>query len=295
MLTTSRKSAVEITKSVSLPRLLRRRTVLERHRIFRPSAVRDVEELHEENQVAEVHERSEEDVLEGLPTVGGPAGFRLDRHHGDLDRHSGDHLDDLQRRYRHVDEPRRPEAGGADGVVRVHDGVDGVVDGHEPPSGGEELAIAVERVDHDGNVVEPVEEHERLLSNDDERRIAEFDDLRRAESEAPEPGRAVVDVLIADGVAPAVSDDAGDELAAEVVGAADAERRKRRVPEEERRSKAQRRSVLHEAPTGEDARDVEKRNQKRLRLRLVGPRATGVDVEGLLGVECVEEHRDVEY
>lgn len=86
-------------------------------------------------------------------------------HHGQPHHH----LQDLRGRDEHSAGPGHPQAGRSHCVVRVHEGVDGVVHGHEPAAAGHLVSVGEPGVDQHGDVVVPVKEDEALLPEDDER------------------------------------------------------------------------------------------------------------------------------
>lgn len=115
--------------------------------------------MAKEHEVAEVHEGTPKDV--------GDVGMALALLHPSEDQVVDDaaheHLRDLRQRDQHGKLARHSEAGGPQGVVRVHDGVHSIVHGHEPASTSYHVLVRVPRIKQYGNVVVPVEEDELLF------------------------------------------------------------------------------------------------------------------------------------
>lgn len=118
-----------------------------------------VEEVNKEQQVAEIHEPPPRDAA----YAGGAVALR----HPVVDQHTHkqthDHLSDLQAGDDHVYRARHTHTSGPQSVVGVHEGVDGEVHGHEPPTTGHHLFVAVPGINQRGHVVEPVQEQQLLL------------------------------------------------------------------------------------------------------------------------------------
>ena len=74
---------------------------------------------------------------------------------------------------------------GTEGVISVHDGVDGVVDDSEPNPRGDGIGIAVPAVDEDSDVVVPVQDHHLLLAQDNERSVKQLRELGEREQKGP--------------------------------------------------------------------------------------------------------------
>lgn len=81
------------------------------------------------------------------------------------------HLHDLGSGDHHGAEAGHAHAGRLRRVVGVHEGVDGVVHGHEPASACHLVPVGEPGVDQNGDVVVPVEEDEALLPQDNEDRV----------------------------------------------------------------------------------------------------------------------------
>ncbi len=56
---------------------------------------------------------------------------------------------------------------GTDGVIRIHDGVDAVIDDAKPDAGGYRIRVTEPAVDEDGDVVVPVKDDQLLLPQND--------------------------------------------------------------------------------------------------------------------------------
>ena len=129
--------------------------------------VRLVEEVGEEQQVAEVHERSPGDVFEAWRTVAVLHPAVNQRAH----RHPHDHLSDLSAGDNHGKWAGHAKTGGTCSVVAVHDCVHGVVHGHEPAAAGHHVFVGVPGVQQHGDVMVPVQEDQTLFPQHDEHRV----------------------------------------------------------------------------------------------------------------------------
>ena len=126
------------------------------------------EELDKEHKVAEVHEGGPHNVLHVGWTL---LALLHPRVHQVIDHTAHQHLGDLGDRDEHGELARQLKAGRPQGVVRVHDGVDQVVHGHEPSAAGHHVFVGVPGVEQHGDVVVPVEEDELLFPQDDEESV----------------------------------------------------------------------------------------------------------------------------
>lgn len=93
------------------------------------------------------------------------------RVHQVVDHTAHQHLGDLGQCDEHGELARQLEAGRPQGVVRVHDGVDQVVHGHEPSAASHHVFVGVPGVEQHGDVVVPVQEDELLFPQDDEESV----------------------------------------------------------------------------------------------------------------------------
>ena len=132
------------------------------------SEVGVVEEKGEEDQVAEVHEEAPGDVVH----VGGTAHLVLPVVHQAQHGEAHHHLQDLGGGDDHGAGAGHPPSGGPGSVVRVHEGVDHEVHGHEPAAARHLVLVGVPGVEQHGDVVVPVQEDEALLPQDDEHRVS---------------------------------------------------------------------------------------------------------------------------
>ncbi len=130
--------------------------------------VRLVEEVGEEQQVAQVHEAGPGDVV----GAGGAVSVVHPAVHQPAHRQPHGHLTDLSAGDEHGEGPRHAETGGTCGVVTVHERVHAVVHGHEPAAAGHHVFVGVPGVQQHGDVVVPVQEEQLLLPQHDERRVA---------------------------------------------------------------------------------------------------------------------------
>ena len=130
--------------------------------------VRPVEEVGEEQQVAQVHERGPGDVVE----AGRAVALLHPAVHQRAHRHPHDHLQDLSAGDEHGEGAGHAQPGGPRGVIAVHERVHAVVHGHEPAAAGHHVFVGVPGVEQHGDVVVPVQEEELLLPEHDERRVA---------------------------------------------------------------------------------------------------------------------------
>lgn len=124
-----------------------------------------VEEVGEQQQVAEVHERGPGDVVE----VGGAVSVVHPAVHQAAHRHPHNHLTDLSTGDEHGEGPRYGHAGGTSSVVAVHERVHRVVHGHEPAAASHHVFVGIPGVEQHGDVVVPVQEEQLLLPKDNER------------------------------------------------------------------------------------------------------------------------------
>ena len=159
----------------------------QRHQLFLVE-VRRVEEVGEEEEVADVHHDGIVNVLHRLLAI---VAARLHFVRLNVDEYADGHLRYLHRRDHHVDRLRYAHLYGAEGVVGVHERVHGVVHHHEPATGRRVVGVAVPHVDEHADVMVPVQEDEALLSEDDEDRVAQFVHLRHGEHVRPEADGAV--------------------------------------------------------------------------------------------------------
>lgn len=92
----------------------------------------------------------------------------------DVDGTADDHLGELQERYHHRDEAGRVELERAQRVVRVHQRVHAVIHDDEPARRGGVLGVGEPRIHQHSDVVVPVQEDQRLLTQNDEDRVAQL-------------------------------------------------------------------------------------------------------------------------
>lgn len=92
---------------------------------------------------------------------------------------------------RRIDHLWYAELHGAEGIVGVHECMDGVVHHHEPAARRSVVCVAVPHVDEHAHVMVPMQEDELLLAEDDEDCVTEFVHLRYGEHIRPEADGAV--------------------------------------------------------------------------------------------------------
>lgn len=99
------------------------------------------------------------------------------------------HLYDLEDRDDHSP-PWSPSTRG-EVVIKVHDGVDKIVDCAKEDPNGLAANVGVPRVQQDGQVMEPVQEGERLLPGYNEEGVDQLDVFRVYKQCKPQPGRTL--------------------------------------------------------------------------------------------------------
>lgn len=119
-----------------------------------------VEEVGEEEQIAGVHGRATGQVEVRL--VARQLAL-LGREDEIVDHDTHHHLEYLERGDADADKPRNGHPESLEGIVGVHEGMDDVVHDHKPATGSSMVSVAVPDIDHDTDVMVPVEENERLL------------------------------------------------------------------------------------------------------------------------------------
>jgi len=121
--------------------------------------------MSEQDEIAEIHHTTEPDV-----TVRDVAefSFRFDMIDPDVDGTSDDHLSELHAGDDHVHPAWNVEFHGFQGVVGVHERVNGVIHDDEPSTRGWVLGVAVPGVHQGGEVMVPVQEDELLFPQHDE-------------------------------------------------------------------------------------------------------------------------------
>lgn len=124
------------------------------------SQVRLVEEVTEEQQVAEVHERCPAHVVQARVAVAAlhPAVHQATDHHAHC------HLNDLGTGDEHRQWAGHPQASCPRRIVAVHEGVHSVVHSHEPATACHHVLVGVPRVEQHRDVVVPVQEEQLLLA-----------------------------------------------------------------------------------------------------------------------------------
>jgi hypothetical protein len=206
------------------------------------AAVAPKGKVEEERGVDALHEEAGDvalarDVAAKGAAGGRGGGERLLLARDRLDGHADEHLRDLERR----DEPRpaRLLAAGRQSIVGVHERVDAAVHRGEDEAGGGVRREGSPALREDGEVVEPVEEDDGALREDEEERVDEFRDLGVDEGHRPEAR--------------------GAEALHRLRGAADrrVEAVRRKVPEEVRRR-------AEEGDEGEDGEENVPRGEESL-------------------------------
>lgn len=120
-----------------------------------------VEEVEEENEVREVHEKGPLDIRVSDVTLVATRFLEV----GDrIDDNADNHLRDLTAGDDDIDPFWNSVAERAKSVVRVHGSMHGEVHEDEPTTRGAEVFARVPAVDEDSCVVIPVEENELLLA-----------------------------------------------------------------------------------------------------------------------------------
>lgn len=109
-----------------------------------------------------------------------------------IDRTADNHLRQLQRRDDHGNEAWRIEARRLQRIVRVHHRVYAVVHDDEPTRRRGVLGVREPGVDEHSDVVVPVQENERLLSQYNEYCIAEFGQFGEHKQPGPETADAIL-------------------------------------------------------------------------------------------------------
>lgn len=152
-------------------------------------AVRPLEEMDEEEEVAHVHAYREERIVE-RSVARFPA--KIDNHGPERESKPQKHLNNLRRSYHdcdrlghlHLERPQR--------VVPVHEGMDEVVHADHPTSHPVPGGVTVRHAEHGEEVMVPVKKHQRLFAQYYEHGIAEFQNFRRNKEPGPEAaaGRA---------------------------------------------------------------------------------------------------------
>ncbi len=120
-----------------------------------------VEEVEEEHKIGEVHEERPAQVRVADIAAATLALGQVDEH---VYVHAPNHLRQLQGGNENVNPLGYAELHGAECVVRVHERVDGVVDGAEPARRAGHVAECEPAVDEHRRVVVPVQEHELLFA-----------------------------------------------------------------------------------------------------------------------------------
>lgn len=120
-----------------------------------------VEEVEEENEVREVHEKGPLDILVSDVTLVAARFLEVGNR---VDDNTDNHLRDLATRDDNVDPLRNSVAERAHSVVRVHGSMNGEVHENEPTTGGAEVFARVPAVDEDSCVVVPVKKDELLFA-----------------------------------------------------------------------------------------------------------------------------------
>lgn len=212
--------------------------------------------MSEHARVDQIRRGADRDVPER-----GAAGNAVEQGDGGAGRHDeADHeLDDLKPRDVLGRGPAHVDLERLEGEVRVHDGVDDEVHADHPPPGGERERVAVAGADEGRRVVEPVDERQGTLAEDDEQGVAQLDHLGDDERPRPELGRLVAELVarVADGAHQAALDEGADELRDHLEGARDAEEGEAGVPGEEGRPQVERLALPHEGLDGVHGGDVE--------------------------------------
>lgn len=133
-----------------------------------------VEDLKEEKEVGEVHDnaRLEADVRGGTGHTGILVFVDLD-----ADPDTKYHLKELEERDSVPRDEAGPHAHRRQRVIKVHDAVHRVVHRNEVDAGARLSRVRLPDVKQHGEVVVPVEQHERLLPEHDEDRIDQLRDL----------------------------------------------------------------------------------------------------------------------
>lgn len=126
------------------------------------------EELDKEHKVAEVHEGGPNNVLHVGWTL---LALLHPRVHQVVDYAAHQHLCDLGQCDEHGKLAWQLETSCTQCVVRVHDSMDQVVHGHEPPAASHHVLVGVPGVEQHSNVVVPVEKDELLFPQDNEQSV----------------------------------------------------------------------------------------------------------------------------
>ena len=128
-----------------------------------------VEEVGEEQEVAQVHERCPADVIQARRAVGAVLHPAV---HQRAHRQPHAHLCNLSARDEHGKGPWHTQAGSTGGIVTVHERVHSIVHGHEPAAACHHVFVGVPGVEQHGDVVVPVQEEQLLLPQDHESCVA---------------------------------------------------------------------------------------------------------------------------
>ena len=127
-------------------------------------------ELQKEEKVTDVHDENS-----GIVFKGRPASLAPDDVEGcHADNGPNDHLGYLRNGNPFGVEPAGLALNGHEEIVKVHDGVDAVVDGGVNETGRTVRDKGVPRAEQDGDMVVPVEQHEVLFVGNDKEGIKEF-------------------------------------------------------------------------------------------------------------------------
>lgn len=151
--------------------------------------VRYIEEICEQAKIAKIHQRAILYVLKRLLAVATTLRFHPICRHVDHEAHYHlrylDTCDELVYPTCNI-KPHRTRR-----IVCVHKRMNSVVHHHEPAAGTSVVCVAVPHVNHDADVMVPVQEDQRLFAQHDENRVAEFVHLRYNKHVRPERCRPV--------------------------------------------------------------------------------------------------------
>ena len=226
-----------------------RRRLLARRRY-----VRLVEEVEEEYEVREVHEKRHGDVLIADLALFAVALLEVGN---EIDVDAENHLRYLAARDRNVHPLGYAEAERSKAVVRVHGGVHREVHDDEPASAGAQLHGREPAVDEHRGVMIPVEKDELLFAQHDEQRVDELGHFAQHEQPRPAAEHAVCVLIVAYGMLDTLVDESVHELGPDAHGAEQAEAGEHEVPRDQRLAQVEALARLHVVLTGEYGDDVD--------------------------------------
>ena len=128
------------------------------------------EELHEQEQVASVHDKGGR-VVFALELARAFLVSRVEVEGRECHGHTDNHLRNLERCDVHWIEPLGSELDGHEEIVEVHAGMDGVVHDDEKDSRWACRHVRMPAVQKDRDVMIPVKEDELLFVDDNEERV----------------------------------------------------------------------------------------------------------------------------